>query len=120
VSSIKWIGWKVALGLGFLALAIMAVVGLWANASWWRWDIFVGGLAIALSVLFSALASNLQMRTARRQSVFGGYGLILAMCKLFDKPNLPPKEWIDLLWEASQSLDALEKESKDKMDSVLG
>lgn len=107
-------------GLAFLIIGILIVVGVFWDAPWWRWDIFLGLIAISTSVLFGTWSLTYQLRMTRRQRVFGSYGQLLAICRCMKVKNSSPEEYIEDLYQASLALTRAEKTQKEKIDTILG
>ncbi len=112
---LRWI-----FGLAFLALGILALIGIFWKAPWWRWDIFLGLIAVSTSVLFGTWSLTYQLRMTRRQRVFGSYGQLLAICKCMQVENISPEQYIDNLYEASRALKRVEDTQKEKINTILG
>lgn len=115
MARLKWI-----FGLGFLIIGVLIVVGIFLDAPWWRWDIFLGLIAIGTSLLFGAWSLTYQLRMTRRQRVFGSYGQLLAICRCMKVKNISPEEYIDDLYKASLALKRVEDTQKEKINTILG
>lgn len=109
----NWFFW-----LAIVVLVIFTAAGIWKRTKW-NWGIFLGLMAIAVTLLFGTWSVSYQLRAARRQSVYNSYGMLTILSKLQGFENCPPEVWIDALYDSSVALDKVEQESKEKFQKIL-
>jgi len=105
-------------GFAIFLLVIIVAAGIWKRAKW-NWGVFLGLMAIAITLLFGTWSVTYQLRGARRQSVYNSYGMLVILSRLQGFVNCPPEEWIDALYDSSVALDKVEQESKEKFQKIL-